>query len=110
LLPLLNNSGATKSKRHGSGTELVFDKAKLSRLAKMYELSIDVKVTDQVGEIKENGCEEEDVYLLGLDGYVFEEDQSEENEESTSISFGDLKAQNEQLHGLISGILTSNTT
>jgi hypothetical protein len=37
--------GAKPSKRHGNGSRLIFDKPKLERIAKVYDVSIEVKVT-----------------------------------------------------------------
>ena len=47
--------GAKKSKRHGEGRKLVFDKVKLEKLGKIYDLEIDIEV-----EKKEKHKEEEE--------------------------------------------------
>jgi hypothetical protein len=44
--------GAKPSKRHGSNRSLIFDKSKLERIGKIYDLSIEVKVTDKI-ELRE---------------------------------------------------------
>lgn len=58
--------GATKSKRHGSARKLLFDKRKLDRLAKIYELDLEIKV-------KENGTDETDGTHVGLDKHLIQE-------------------------------------
>jgi hypothetical protein len=37
--------GAKPSKRHGDSSRLIFDKAKLERISKMYDLPIEVKIS-----------------------------------------------------------------
>ena len=45
--------GAKKSKRHGEGRKLEFDKVKLEKLGKIYDLDINVEVNKQKEEEKE---------------------------------------------------------
>jgi hypothetical protein len=66
--------GATKSRHHGDANKLVFDKGKLERLGKIYELSIEVKVTDN-----ENGIDGIDGILVGLDKHFTMQSQNEDN-------------------------------
>jgi hypothetical protein len=55
--------GAVKSKHHGSSRKLLFDKRKLDRLGKIYELELNVKV-------KENGTDGTDGTDVGLDKHL----------------------------------------
>jgi hypothetical protein len=71
--------GATKSKRHGDTNKLVFDKGKLERLGKIYELSIEVKVTDKDNGNAIDGIDGIDGILVGLDKHLTGQSQNEEN-------------------------------
>ena len=51
--------GAKKSKRHGEGRKLEFDKVKLEKLGKIYDLDINVEVNKQKEEEKEKNKEKE---------------------------------------------------
>jgi len=70
--------GATKSKRHGDTNKLVFDKGKLERLGKIYELSIEVKVTDKDNGNAVGGIHGIDGIHVGLDKH-FTQSQNEDN-------------------------------
>ncbi len=71
--------GATKSKRHGDANKLVFDKGKLERLGKIYELSIEVKVTDKDNGNAIDGIHGIDGILVGLDKHFTRHAQNEDN-------------------------------
>ncbi len=76
---------ATKSKHHGDSNKLVFDKRKLERLGKIYELSIDVKVTDE-----KNGDDGIDGIHVGLDKHIpgqLENDESIRTEGKTGNNY-----------------------
>jgi hypothetical protein len=72
--------GAKPSKRHGNGSKLIFDKAKLERIGKMYDLSVEVKVvtTNNDGEDGYDGVD------VGLDKHLIEHKSNEENTKSSA--------------------------
>ena len=74
--------GAKPSKRHGESSRLIFDKAKLERIGKLYDLSIEVKVA----AIDNNNCKSgEDGYDgedIGLDKHLIRDRSNEKNTES----------------------------
>jgi hypothetical protein len=70
--------GAKPSKRHGNGSRLIFDKSKLERVGKAYDVSMEVKVT-----INNNGEDGYDGVNLGLDKHLIEHENNEEKAEPT---------------------------
>ena len=81
--------GAVKSKHHGSSRKLLFDKRKLDRLGKIYELDLEVKV-------KENGTDGTDGTDIGLDKHL---DQGSESVETTK--FNEVVCENNNAIGKI---------
>jgi hypothetical protein len=72
--------GAKPSKRHGESSRLIFDKAKLERIGKLYDLSIEVKVvtTNNNGEDGYDGVD------VGLDKHFVEHRNNQEKAESST--------------------------
>jgi hypothetical protein len=72
--------GAKPSKRHGESSRLIFDKAKLERIGKLYNLSIEVKVvtTNNNGEDGYDGVD------VGLDKHFVEHRNNQEKAESST--------------------------
>jgi hypothetical protein len=70
--------GAKPSKRHGNGSSLIFDKSKLERVGKAYDVSIEVKVT--TNNNGEDGYDGEDI---GLDKHLIEHGGNVDKAEST---------------------------
>jgi hypothetical protein len=84
--------GAKKSKHHGSGVRLVFDKDRMVRLGRVYELRVDVKVTEQEeAERDESGYDGEDGYDLGIERYISKENRGEENRDLGNKSCNNYK-------------------
>lgn len=79
--------GAKKPKHHGSTRKLIFDKDKLARLGRKYEISTEVRVTD--------GTDGTDGTGIGLDAHLLSKDYDKEITEikhkSNDISYSDDK-------------------
>jgi hypothetical protein len=78
--------GATKPERHGSPIKLIFDKGKLERLGKIYELSLDIKVGHDVIDVID-GIDGIDV---GLDKHLFKTDSEQETSNNYNNSSNNL--------------------
>jgi hypothetical protein len=88
--------GAKPSKRHGESSRLIFDKAKLERIGKLYDLSIEVKVvtTNNNGEDGYDGVD------VGLDKHFVEHRNNQEKAESftdTNKNYEDNNHNNKEI-------------
>lgn len=75
--------GAKPSKRHGESSRLIFDKAKLARIGKLYDLSIEVKVVAVDNSHSKSGEDGYDGVDVGLDKHIIEHGDNEKNVESS---------------------------
>lgn len=72
--------GAKKPKRHGSSSKLIFDENKLKRLGRIYELSLDIKVTESNSNSNSNSNantkaqQQNENGYDGYDGYDVQEE------------------------------------
>jgi hypothetical protein len=71
--------GAKPAKRHGNSSILIFDKNKLERTGKLYDLSLEVKVVTT----SNNGEDGYDGVDVGLDKHLIGSKSSEENTKSS---------------------------
>jgi len=76
-------------KRHGGNRKLIFDKSKLERIGKLYNLSIEVEVTDRIqlqdGEVKEDNSGTHGTHGtdVGLDRHLSEENNDSKTSKNT---------------------------
>jgi hypothetical protein len=74
--------GAKPSKRHGESSRLIFDKAKLERIGKLYDLSTEVKVVAIDNSHRKSGEDGYDGVDIGLDKHLIRDRSDEKNTES----------------------------
>lgn len=74
--------GAKPSKRHGESSRLIFDKPKLERIGKLYDLSIEVKVVATDNIHPKSGEDGYDGVDIGLDKHLIRDGSNEKNTES----------------------------
>jgi hypothetical protein len=75
--------GAKPSKRHGESSRLIFDKAKLERIGKLYNLSIEVKVVAIDSRHCKNGEDGYDGVDVGLDKHLIKHGSNDKKAESS---------------------------